>query len=256
MTAATDALAHRGRLMAVRAERRVPLPWGSALRDSRIPRVHDFNILRVERDDPELSAHALAATAERLYGDRRFRRAEVWDEALAERLLPELEAEGWQPDLILLMAHEGEPPARDPRVEDLADRAELDPLRVEWLDHDIPDWDKDDELIAQILEGDRLTHAALPWRAFTVRDGDGRPLSMTWVLDRGPVVIVEDVYVTPEHRGTGLGAATVNAAVAAAYEDGARLVYLPTDADGPARRFYRRLGFTELGVVTRFLLRP
>jgi ribosomal protein S18 acetylase RimI-like enzyme len=66
------------------------------------------------------------------------------------------------------------------------------------------------------------------------------------------MALIEDVYTTPALRRSGLGRAVVAAALAAARADGATFVHLNTDADGPARRFYERLGFTELGLLYRF----
>src|SRR3954471_6464710 len=86
-----------------------PLPWGSVLEMPAAPRSHDANIVRVERADEELTAAALAATVERVQAHLPHRLVEVWDEAAADRLLPGLEAAGWEPDMTLLMGYEGAP---------------------------------------------------------------------------------------------------------------------------------------------------
>jgi GNAT superfamily N-acetyltransferase len=256
MTAATDvaeALAHRGRLMAQRVERVIELPWGSALWHRDLPRVHDLNIVRIPGDAEDLDARELAAVVDRLQGDLSYRRLEFWDEGVAERFLPGLEAAGFNPDMILLMAYRGEAratPAVEPATLD-----DITPLEAEWLHSDLPSWEPDhEELVRQILASHAITHAAIPSRCFCVRDGR-KAVAMATLFDEGPIVLVEDVYVTPSHRGRGLGALVVDAAATAGLEQGAQLVYLPTDGNGLARLFYRRLGWTELSVVTRFLKR-
>ena len=58
---------------------------------------------------------------------------------------------------------------------------------------------------------------------------------------------LEDLYVTPAHRGTGLGAALLRAVAALAAADGsARLQWNVLDWNTPAIEFYERLGATVL----------
>jgi ribosomal protein S18 acetylase RimI-like enzyme len=59
--------------------------------------------------------------------------------------------------------------------------------------------------------------------------------------------VIGGVFVVPEHRGQGLGAALVSAVVASAEAHGARVgLYVRDDPDG-AFRLYERLGFREVG---------
>jgi GNAT superfamily N-acetyltransferase len=57
---------------------------------------------------------------------------------------------------------------------------------------------------------------------------------------------IESVHVAPESRSLGIGALMIEAALAFASENGAKLVELTSDkARADAHRFYRRLGFAQ-----------
>ncbi len=60
---------------------------------------------------------------------------------------------------------------------------------------------------------------------------------------------VEDVYVTPDHRGSGIGHALFESCQEWAREKGANGVSLQVAADNTrARKFYEELGFREVSV--------
>jgi RimJ/RimL family protein N-acetyltransferase len=62
------------------------------------------------------------------------------------------------------------------------------------------------------------------------------------------------MYVDAAHRGTGLAQQMVEAVIAAAREAGAIVLQLSVASDNaPARRLYRRMGFTTYGVDRRSL---
>src|ERR1035441_3178126 len=72
-----------------------------------------------------------------------------------------------------------------------------------------------------------------------------RDYAQTWLSDAFEVA---EVHVHPDHQGRGIGRAIVLALARPRLE---RTAVLSTqDADSPARRLYRRLGFSDL--VTRF----
>lgn len=59
------------------------------------------------------------------------------------------------------------------------------------------------------------------------------------------------LYVAPERRGLGIGRALVERALAYARRVGARALYVETqNVNYPAVQFYRRLGFTLVGLDT------
>jgi GNAT superfamily N-acetyltransferase len=62
----------------------------------------------------------------------------------------------------------------------------------------------------------------------------------------GPVALLDELYIAPEHRGHGLGSALLNAAEAAALQHGAQLLEINVDGDDTgARRFYERHGYSN-----------
>jgi GNAT superfamily N-acetyltransferase len=65
--------------------------------------------------------------------------------------------------------------------------------------------------------------------------------------------MLEDVYTTPEARGRGLATAVIAAVLHAARAERHELVFVPTDAEGPARALYERLGFEPLAIVRRMM---
>ncbi|WP_144122145.1 GNAT family N-acetyltransferase [Catellatospora sichuanensis] len=81
----------------------------------------------------------------------------------------------------------------------------------------------------------------------------GRPCGLLTVLvvpaslTLGTFWMIRDLYVPPEHRGSGHARALVTHAVAAARAANARRVSLQTEHDNTAARtLYRNLGFHEV----------
>jgi GNAT superfamily N-acetyltransferase len=63
-----------------------------------------------------------------------------------------------------------------------------------------------------------------------------------------PGIWLEDLYVPPEHRRSGVGAALLSEVAAIAVERGcARLEWAALDWNTPALDFYEKLGSTRLG---------
>jgi GNAT superfamily N-acetyltransferase len=231
------------------AERVVRLDWGSAIFHDAFPRWPDLNTVRVEVAAPDLDAARLEHAVERLQARLGLQRVEVFDEATASRLAPDMAARGWSLQRSVLMAWDDGAPPPAPAVEEVP-YAAVEKLRAEWLRADGAAGD--DEALAQGLAADRLTFSRTPTRAFAAIRA-GRPVAYGLLLDLGETALVEDVYTTPEARGAGLGAAVVHRLVWEGQAGGHADTVLATDAAGRARALYSRLGFARIGAVQRFL---
>jgi ribosomal protein S18 acetylase RimI-like enzyme len=77
---------------------------------------------------------------------------------------------------------------------------------------------------------------------------DGTPVGLAWVKMEGEHASVYQVWVAPEARGRGVGAALLDAAIHWARARKASELRLDVTAgDGPAARLYRRMGFADVG---------
>jgi ribosomal protein S18 acetylase RimI-like enzyme len=90
---------------------------------------------------------------------------------------------------------------------------------------------------------------------------DGKPVGLavyfgefsTWRGRRG--VYLQDLYVVPDMRGSGLGRRLVKAVVERTAAEGASYMRLAVDADNDAAaKFYERIGFAEIVEDRLFML--
>ena len=81
---------------------------------------------------------------------------------------------------------------------------------------------------------------------------DGTPVGLAWVKLDAPDATTASLYqvwVAPQARGRGVGAALLDAAITWARERRATALHLDVTAgDGAAARLYRRAGFVDVGV--------
>ena len=67
----------------------------------------------------------------------------------------------------------------------------------------------------------------------------------------GPVALLDELYVVPDRRGRGLGAAMIHRLIADAKENGISAIEINVDAeDVDAQRFYERHGFNGVNPDT------
>jgi ribosomal protein S18 acetylase RimI-like enzyme len=233
------------------AGHRVPLPWGELLVTDDLPRVWDANVALVDRWEGD--AASLASEVDRACAAAGFahRRALVHDQALGERLWPQLPVPSWpwaERNLVMIRRRASDRPA-DPAVDvrevdlDTFVRAREPVLRAN------PAFD--DETARQLSELPRRVAAAVPARYF-VAVVDGVIASYAELYREGLVAQVEDVETYPQFRNRGLARAVVLRAAEEAERDGARITFLlAAESDWP-QALYRRLGFEAAGVETIF----
>ncbi len=105
--------------------------------------------------------------------------------------------------------------------------------------------------LAQALFGPRSVAAAV----VAVIDGVAAGFALYYptystIVGR-PGIHLEDLYIRPEHRGSGLGRALLaHLAQLALERDGARLEWWVLRTNEPALRFYARLAARELDEIT------
>jgi ribosomal protein S18 acetylase RimI-like enzyme len=119
-----------------------------------------------------------------------------------------------------------------------------------------------------LAEGENSLHAVRAGVADWLRDGFGANAGFTaFVADsgkpatvigmatcsrrvitgwNGPVVYLQDLFVEPEHRNSGVAGALLARVAAYAHELGSPIVELTVRADNPAQAFYQRNGFSHL----------
>jgi ribosomal protein S18 acetylase RimI-like enzyme len=206
------------------------------LRTPSAPGYWDANFLRVEGDASTLDGPTLVRAADVLLHASRHRKLEIENEVAGARLRPFFEVTGWLVDRNAMMVREGPAPAHAD-VEEVA-LADTRPLRVEWyLGYD------DDPAVQEALAATQERIAVRRgMRAFVVRAPDGRPAGFTMlaVPTAADAVEIDQLYVTPDARGRGIGGRLVEAAIAAG---GRERAWVVADDDGQARALYERLGF-------------
>jgi GNAT superfamily N-acetyltransferase len=85
-------------------------------------------------------------------------------------------------------------------------------------------------------------------RAWVFRDGDTAVgysvLTLGWSLEYGGRDgFVDELYVSPSHRGRGLGRKALDAIGDACRELGVQALHLEVERDNPAAELYRKWGF-------------
>jgi GNAT superfamily N-acetyltransferase len=98
---------------------------------------------------------------------------------------------------------------------------------------------QDADLLVACVDG-RVVGYALGFRLLTL-------------YANGPLLELQELMVNPQHRGTGLGRALVEAMVQRARETGCAEVTVPTRR---AAGFYTALGFAETAVYLKHKLGP
>jgi len=233
----TDAVAWRRAQQALACDELAPWQHGTVLRTPSAPTYWDCNLVRVEGAVPELDAPALMAAADELLAGMDHRKLEVEDEAAGVRLRPAFATGGWHTERLAVMLRTGPPPPAPAGVEEVPLSATRD-LRAEWYVYDASDPEPMHRLAAeQEPIGERRG-----LRAFVIR-ADARPIAFATLAPGEDAAEIDLLYVTPAHRGRGLGASLVASALAAGGRDRA---WIEADDQDRPRKLYERLGFATV----------
>jgi GNAT superfamily N-acetyltransferase len=224
-------------------------PWehGTVVRASRYPTYWDFNVVRVE-DDAELGMDELVSFADEALAGLEHRRIDFEVVGAADRLRAGFEAAGWKASRLVWMRHDGStPPGRGLRVERVPYDAVRE-LRRGWIVEDFPTFDPTTH-----LDEDREVAMKRGAELFAVLEDDA-PVAFTQLERVGGGAEITDVYVHPDHRGTGLGTALTAAAIEAAGE--VDDLWIIADDEGRPKELYARLGFRPAWTTMDFLRPP
>jgi ribosomal protein S18 acetylase RimI-like enzyme len=245
----TEQRARRWRRAAIEAVCDVAEPWehGTVYRASRYPSYYDFNVVWVA-GDPEISAEELVAAADQGLAGLEHRRLDFELAEAAERVRVELEGAHWEATRLVWMRHEAPmPPGPELEVEE-ADYDAVLQLRHAWHQEDFPDLDSRDYLA-------NAREVAMTRDVQVIATRDGQDLVGFAQLERAEQgAEISQVYVRPEHRGSGRGTAITRAAIEAA-GDVDDLWIVADDEDRP-KQLYARLGFRPVWTSAEFLRAP
>jgi ribosomal protein S18 acetylase RimI-like enzyme len=230
-------------------DRLEPFAQGTVLRCAAHPGFWAFNALRIEGPRPELTAEALVAEADRHLGDLSHRRADLDEAPTAERLRPAFDALGWVTERLVWLALRDPPPGPDAEeVPVAATRA----LRLEWARSE-SGWQPTDADLDRQADAEEDVLARLGGRSVVARDDAGEPIGFVTFTARDRTAEIEAAYMSPTHRGRGIGGGLVAAAARAA---GAEETLIVADDEGEAKRLYLRLGFEPVSIEHVFTRKP
>jgi GNAT superfamily N-acetyltransferase len=150
------------------------------------------------------------------------------------------------------MELEGAAHAPPPRVEITeVPLARTRPLREAWFT--TSGWMPTPESAREFMALEERVAVRVGTRALMAWGGGGEALGYGSFSVVEGTAEIEQAYVVPDHRGSGIGGALVAAAVEAA---GAPTSFIVADDEEDAKRLYERLGFAPVWIQHHFTLRP
>jgi GNAT superfamily N-acetyltransferase len=238
--------------LATRTER---CRFGTAFFHERFPGRWDSNFVWVEAPLEGVEARELAADADDVQGRAglRHRNLIVEDAVQGGRLAPGLRALGYRVDRNVVMAHLREP---DRWTEARAEEIDLGSAKRFYAASGRESLDPEEAADAEMLAGFRDVLAERVGARFFGARVAGEIVAGCELYTIGEIAQIEDVYTLTPHRGRGLARAVVLAAVRAAREAGADLVFLGADEEDWPKDLYGTLGFDAVGRSFDFVKKP
>ena len=220
-------------------------PWahGTVVRATDYPNYYDYNLVRVE-DEPGMSGETLAAFADEALAGLAHRRLDFDLIDAAAPLRQTFEASGWEAMRVVFMRHEAQSGPGGAAVGEEVPYDLVHDLRIAWhFEH--PYGEDPAPLHAQAREV-ALRRGV---RILAVKDR-GRPVAFAQLEHEDASAEITQVYVHPDHRGRGLGAALTRAAIEAA--GSVKDLWIAADDEGRAKDVYVRLGFRPAWTTMAF----
>lgn len=226
-----------------------PLKWGRVLINRRLNLVHDANYVLIDRADGATAAD-LVELAERVQADLGLlhRRVNLDDRAAAERMLDQFQARGYTAERFVIMVHRRTADSRT----DISNVREVgweQVRRARKVERRHETWATPD-VIDQLMSRYEMLARRINTRYFAAL-ADGEVVSSCELRTIDGSAQIETVETLPEFRNRGLARAVVSAALDAAKDND--FVFLVADNDDWPQQLYRRLGFDDVGLETRFL---
>jgi ribosomal protein S18 acetylase RimI-like enzyme len=226
------------------AERIQPFEWGSAVFRLDMPRVHDQNLLRLERGFEEVSAEQLATEADRIQrpAGLSHRKLLVPDELAGERLSDGFAGLAWRRARHVSMLHGGDAPAEPGHPVRETSVVTLREARTREFQTDLGGIAAMQVVASLELVASNVARS----RAFMVEE-DGEPVSWCALYEEDGIGQVEDVMTASAHRRRGYGRAVVEAATRASLASGNGITFLVADDEDWPKEMYARIGFEPIG---------
>ena len=223
-----------------------PFSHGLVFRSPRHPDFWEYNCIRVDR--PMVASDMIAAADRELVGCAH--RLAEWMTPMPDGVVGELRERGWMATPLVYMLHDGRA-VTEGRVELVeVDYDLVRELRDIWHREDFGEHTETENFHAQAREVAELADVRV-----IAAVQDGRPAGFAQVETHDGGSEVTQVFVRPERRGAGLGAALTARAIRAGKE-AAPDVWICAERDDRPRRLYERLGFRAVVETGAAILPP
>lgn len=232
-------------------------PWalGTVLFNLAFPDKWDLNFLRLERDDPSLSAEDVAAEANRIQSAAglKHRKVAVESAVAGARLAQGFRRMDWNVTRLLIMTLQGPVPEPGPVT---VKEVSLDDIREAWIDLDMNErkmsqteaemlWDSMKEVTARVT--DLRIFAGLV---------EGKIAGWCELYSEGGIGQVENVSTTKSAQGRGVARSVIARALKESEDAGNTLDFLIADDNDWPKELYARMGYQPTGYMYEFLLKP
>jgi len=223
----------------------VPVASGFVALHEKYPASHDNNVLEVTQWH---GTREIVRDVDRVFGAAglRYRHIHIRDESLALRLASGFIEMGFEQSVRLVMVF----------TEDRCNEIpwKVDRVPYETMARDVEQaWRRalpkaSEEEIRQLVER-RLAREAVCDMSYHAICQDNRYVSRCEVSRYGGIALIDGVVTDPEWQRRGFARSVVLDAVELSKASGCSIVWLETERDDWPQQFYRRLGFSEIGLI-------